>query len=277
MSASSPNPNLNPDNIDYAPTSNVARLHAAVAREKNVPVAKATPITMGIIAGIAGLALVAGAYFASNIGSIGSWGVANVIGYRYVPEPPEGASAAAGPTEEKLHEPDLWIAQGQSQYALCAACHQTTGEGVPGQYPPLKGSEFVIHGEKRLVAILKHGIVGSLTVNGKAFNGTMEPLGSTKLNDKQLAQVLSYIRNSWGNKASVIYEDQVKALAKELGNRPAYSEAELRAIPEGDNAPPSEWPEKLKKAAGGAAAPAAPPAGAPAAGTPAPTPTPAPK
>ena len=90
----------------------------------------------------------------------------------------------------------------------------------------------------------------------------MQPLGAG-LPDKDLAQLLSYIRNEWGNKASIIYEDQVKAVRKELGNRSPYSEAELRAIPADANAPASEWIEKLKAGAapaGGAPAAAAPPA-----------------
>lgn len=263
-----------PDNIDYAHTSNVARMHAAVAREKIEPIAKATPITLGVIAGIMGLAIIAGGYFGSNTGPITDWGTANIKGYGYKPQLPDGSRSAPPPSEEKLHEPEAWLAQGRAEYALCASCHQLSGEGVAGQFPPLKNSEFVIKGERRLVAILKHGIAGGLSVNGKSFNGNMEPLGSTKLTPKQLAQVLSYVRNEWGNKGSLLYEDQIVALAKELGNRPSYSEAELRAIDENANAPASTWPERLLKAAAGGA-PA--PAGAPAAGTPAPTPTPAPK
>lgn len=248
------------DNIDYSHTVNVARMHAAVAREKNVPAAKATPITLGVIAGIVGLAIIAGGYFGANTGPISKWGVANIKGYGYKLELPEGTSSAPPLTDTELHQPEAWLAQGRAEYALCASCHQLSGEGTPGQYPPLKNSEFVIKGEKRLVAILKHGITGSLTVNGKAYNGVMEPLGSTKLTAKQLAQVLSYIRNEWGNKASIIYEDQINALSKELGNRPSYTDTELRAIDENANAPASEWPEKLKKAAGGAAAATPPPA-----------------
>ncbi len=268
-----------PDNIDYARTSNVARMHAAVAREKIEPIAKATPITLGVIAGIAGLAFIAGAYFGSNTGPISRLGDANVKGYGYKPDFGEGTGPGARPlTPEQQHEPEVWIAQGKQVYANCASCHQPSGVGSPGQYPPLKNSEFVIKGEKRLVAVLHHGVAGSLTVNGQSFNGVMEPWGSSKLGPKQTAQVLSYIRNEWGNKGSIIYEDQVVALFKELGKPNTLSDATLRAIPEDANAPASEWPEKLKKAAGGAAAPvpgtAAPaPAGAPA---PAPAPPPAP-
>ncbi|HEX2751467.1 MAG TPA: cytochrome c, partial [Verrucomicrobiales bacterium] len=165
-----------PDNIDYARTSNVARMHAAVAREKIEPIAKATPITLGVIAGIAALAFVAGAYFGSNTGPINRLGDANVKGYGYKPYFGEGLGSGAKPlTPEQQHEPDVWIAAGKQVYANCASCHQTSGTGVAGQYPPLKDSEFVTKGEKRLVAVLHHGVAGSLTVNGQSFNGVMEP------------------------------------------------------------------------------------------------------
>lgn len=263
---SSPTPNPMPDNIDYAHTSNVARMHAAAAREKGEPVAKPSPIPLGIIAAIAALAIIAGSYRGANTGS--DFSAANIKGYDYPRNyrgvPPVGP-AELSPLE--LHQPENWILAGKAKYGTCAACHAGNGEGQPGQFPPLKGSEFVVNGEKRLVAILQHGINGSLTVNGKPYNGQMMPLGAG-LPDKDLAQLLSYIRNEWGNKASVIYEDQVKALRAELGNRSPYSEAELRAIPEDANAPVSEWIEKLK-------APAAPAAGTPAAAAPAPAAPPA--
>jgi mono/diheme cytochrome c family protein len=267
-----------PDNIDYARTSNVARMHAAVAREKSEPIAKATPITLGVIAGIAGLAIIAGGYLGSNTGPISKWGDANIKGYGYKTDFGDVGHAAKGLTPEQLHEPENWIAQGRTVFSNCASCHQTTGVGIAGQYPPLKGSEFVIKGEKRLAAVLWHGLVGSVNVNGQTFNGVMDPWGSAKLTPTQTAQVLSYIRNDWGNKGSVIYEDQVVALGKELGPPAALNEEKLRAIPEDANAPPSKWPELLKKAAGGAAAPGTP-APAPGAAAPAPTPapTPAPK
>lgn len=250
------------DNIDYAPTSNVARLHAAAAREKDDPAAKGTPIPLGIVAAVAAIAILAGNYFGGNTGT--NYGVANIKGYDY-PLEFDGVGGAAAPelSPLELHQPANWLAAGKAKYAQCAACHQGTGEGQPGQFPHLKGSEFVINGEKRIIAILQHGINGSLTVDGKPFNGQMLPLGSG-MPDKDLAQVLSYIRNEWGNKASIIYEDQVNAVRKEIGNRSPYSEADLRAIPQDANAPASKWPAELLKA-GGPAAPAAGPA-APATG-----------
>jgi mono/diheme cytochrome c family protein len=267
---SAPTPNPMPDNIDYSHTSNVARMHAAAAREKGEPAAKPTPISLSVVAAIAAVAILAGSYRGANSGD--DLAGANVKGYNY-PLNFKGLPPVVIPEPDpiELHQPQNWIAVGKGVYGTqCGACHQATGEGMPGQYPPLKGSEFVVKGEKRLAAILLHGITGALTVNGKPFNGTMEPIGTQKLNDVSLAQVLSYIRNDWSNQASVIYEDQIKALKKELGARPPYSEAELREIPEDANGPPSEWPAKLLVPAAGTT-PAAGTAAPPAAGAPAPT------
>jgi len=276
---SAPTPNPMPDNIDYSHTSNVARLHAAAAREKSEPAAKATPISLWIVAGVVALGMMAGSYRGANTGS--DFASANIKGYSYPLQfedmPPIGSTE---PSELEQHQPEYWLAMGKSVYSnACVTCHTATGDGQPGLYPPLKLSEFVIKGERRLVAILQHGVAGSLTVNGKPFNGQMQPLGAN-MTPKQLGQVLSYIRNNdWGNKASIIYDDQIVALRKELGNRASYTEAELREIAEDANAPASKWPEELKKAgapaAAGAAAPGTPAAAA-APGAPAATPPAAP-
>lgn len=254
-----------PDNIDYAHTSNVTRMHAAAARESGDPMARSTPISIGIVALIAGIAILAGNYFGGNTGN--DFSAANIKGYDY---PPKFDGAEGGPPPEmselEKHQPANWIGFGKSIYSnQCSSCHNPEGTGTAGQYPHLKASEFVIQGEQRLTAILLHGVTGPLTVDGKAFNGQMLPLGTSPLNSTELAQVLSYIRNAWGNSGSVIYEDQIKEAKKILGNRQSYTEAELRALDKDAPLPKSEWPAKL--AAGGAAA---------APGTPAPAPAPAP-
>lgn len=252
MSATSPNPM--PENIDYARTANVARMHSAASREKADPAAKPTPVSLWAVVFIGAVGIIAGGYFGSNTGK--AFGVANTKGYSYELEFPEGVGGGSIElSPEELRKPENWRLAGKAIYGQCVACHSASGEGQPGLYPPLKGSEFVINGEKRLVAILQHGITGALTVNGKPYNGQMQPLGG-QMSNTQLAQLLSYIRTEWGNSASVIYEDQIEKLRKELGNRPSYSESELRAIPADANAPASEWVEKLKAVEGAVPPPA---------------------
>ncbi len=258
-----------PDNIDYNRTANVSRLHAAAAREKGEHTISNTPVSLWIVLGVTLLALTAGAFFAGNVGS--DWSIANRKGYVYTAEMPAGVGTVAGemdPLEKR--QPANWINAGKAVYSNCVACHQPTGLGMAGQFPHLKGSEFVIHGEKRLAAILLRGMSGPCVVDGKSFNGNMQSWNAS-LTPPQIAQVISYIRNEWGNVASVVYEDQIieaKKLVGPLGTQ--LTEAELRAIPQDENLPPSTWVEKLKAGAtaGGSAPGGAAPA--PAAGVAAP-------
>lgn len=93
--------------------------------------------------------------------------------------------------------------------AQCVACHQATGAGLPGVFPPLAGSEWVAAKDALPVNILLHGISGKLTVKGSAYNGAMPPF-KDKLSDAEIAAVLSYVRSNFGNSAGKISADTVK-------------------------------------------------------------------
>lgn len=94
--------------------------------------------------------------------------------------------------------------------ANCVACHQATGLGLAGVFPPLAGSEWVLGRERVAINILLHGVSGKLTVKDTAYNGQMPPF-KDKLNDAEIAAVLSYVRSSFGNSASKITADLVQA------------------------------------------------------------------
>ncbi|MBS0370841.1 MAG: cytochrome c [Proteobacteria bacterium] len=87
--------------------------------------------------------------------------------------------------------------------AQCSACHQATGQGIPGVFPPLAGSEWATGKERLIVQILLHGIDGPITVKGANYQGAMPNFGE-KLNDAEIAAVTSYVRKQWGNTASPI-------------------------------------------------------------------------
>ncbi len=87
--------------------------------------------------------------------------------------------------------------------ATCTACHQASGLGLPNQFPPLVGSEWVTGSEERLIRIILHGLVGEIEVEGEMFTGAMPTWGPT-FKDEELAAVASYVRRSWGNKAALI-------------------------------------------------------------------------
>ena len=121
--------------------------------------------------------------------------------------------------------------QGKAVYANCVPCHQASGVGLPGQFPTLAGSDWVLGSEKRLVAILLKGLSGPLKVGEAAFNGAM-PGWEKALSDKKIAAVASYIRANWGNAGPEISEAKVNAVRKELSSRELpWSEADLLKIP----------------------------------------------
>lgn len=115
--------------------------------------------------------------------------------------------------------------------ARCAACHQAGGTGLPGVFPPLAGSEWVVGDEKVVVLAVLHGISGSLTVKGAKYNGAMPAFGG-QLTDDEIAGVLTWLRANFGNKAAAITGDKVGALRKESEARttPFNGDAELSAI-----------------------------------------------
>jgi ubiquinol-cytochrome c reductase cytochrome b subunit len=91
----------------------------------------------------------------------------------------------------------------------CVSCHGAKGQGVSG--PPLAGNPVVTGDPAKVIAIVKNGLSGSISVNGATFNGVM-PSWKTSLTPAQIAAVITYIRTSWGNNASHVSESQVKAV-----------------------------------------------------------------
>lgn len=121
-----------------------------------------------------------------------------------VNEMPADASVPDRPLEQRYK-------LGQEQFQLnCAVCHQSTGLGVPGAFPPLAKSDFLMSRSDKGIGILLHGINNEpVTVNGTHFQGVMPKLS---LSDDQIANILSYVRNSWGNKSPVVQAKDVKKL-----------------------------------------------------------------
>ena len=116
--------------------------------------------------------------------------------------------------------------------AHCAACHQATGKGLPGVFPPLDGSEWV-HGDTRVLAnILLHGVEGEIEVEGVTYKGSMPAF--QQLADAELARLASYIRSSWSNKAEAVtpelFENERKASPR---SKPFDGGAALKALTAG--------------------------------------------
>ena len=103
----------------------------------------------------------------------------------------------------------------------CAACHQASGLGVPGVYPPLAASEWVTGHQETLARILINGMNGPVEVAGKSYNGNMPAFGPNGLNlkPKDIAAVLTYIRQDWGNQASDITEATMNTYMQRYASR----------------------------------------------------------
>ena len=207
-------------------------MHAAIRREKNEPRAGLEPLSVWLIAVFA-VTIFAGAFYIGRYSG-------NFTGDSLDPRSTalvrkSSATASASQTTAELSP----AARGRKIFvANCATCHQPSGTGVPGQYPPLAGSEYVTGGTRRLGMIILKGLQGPLTVKGAQYGtAVMQPWEKT-LTDAKIADVLTYIRSDWGNNAPPVGAEEVAALRKEMAGRTeSLTEADLRAIPADANLP----------------------------------------
>jgi nitrite reductase (NO-forming) len=98
---------------------------------------------------------------------------------------------------------------------LCFACHQPDGRGLPNVFPPLAGSDFLQADHERAIRIVLKGLSGPVVVNGKTINSLMPPQEAV-LTDNQIADVLTYVLNSFGNSGDPVTPDKVKAVRNEM-------------------------------------------------------------
>jgi mono/diheme cytochrome c family protein len=86
---------------------------------------------------------------------------------------------------------------GETYQNFCIACHQANGQGLAGAFPPLAKSDYLMNNRAKSIHAVKYGLQGEITVNGTKYNSVMADLGLT---DEEIANVLNYVTNSWGNK-----------------------------------------------------------------------------
>ena len=122
--------------------------------------------------------------------------------------------------------------KGQALYegkATCFGCHGKDGKGIDNMGPPLQASEWVVGDSERLISVLLHGLMGPIKVNQKQYNLSMVMPGFVNnLNDKELTDISTYLRNSWGNVAANIPASAFKKIReKTAGRQIPYTEKEL--------------------------------------------------
>ncbi len=146
----------------------------------------------------------------------------------YEPHPDFAALEASWPPDPGKAE----RLKGRRIYeTVCAACHQPSGMGTPGQFPPLVASEWVLaEGANRLIRLVLNGIQGPITVGGQPFNNAMPPWGPA-LKDDEIAAVISYVRSEWGNKASAVTPKEIELIRAQVADHAPWSPEELLKIP----------------------------------------------
>ena len=111
--------------------------------------------------------------------------------------------------------------------AKCAVCHQMDGAGIPGVYPTLVGSELATGDPELPIKIVLHGFQGPIERNGTQYNGVMQPW-KNDLSDQEIADVLTFVRTSWGNSAAEVSAEAVAEVREATKSRAgAYTEEEL--------------------------------------------------
>jgi mono/diheme cytochrome c family protein len=103
------------------------------------------------------------------------------------------------------------IKRGEQIYTdMCITCHLPNGKGVPKAFPPLTDSDYLRNKQTESIKAVKNGMSGKIVVNGITYNSVMSPLG---LSDEEVADVMNYINNSWGNKIkNIVTPEKVSKL-----------------------------------------------------------------
>ncbi len=122
---------------------------------------------------------------------------------------PVAAAAAAAQSGTLTKEGQ--VAAGQALFAgTCSTCHQADGKGMAGVFPPLAGSDYLAKGNAALIGVVLNGLTGPVTVNGQDYNSVMPPM--SQLTDDEIANILTYVQNSWGNAGGQVSKEEVAAV-----------------------------------------------------------------
>ncbi|MEM7010817.1 MAG: cytochrome c [Verrucomicrobiota bacterium] len=199
-------------NLDYSHRPSVANAHS---REKSEPGMGSEGIPFSAIIVAAIVLLAGGSYLVAHTPFDSPDSIYTVA--EYTPEP---RPKVEGMEVEQLTWGEKWLKDGKRSYNnVCGACHKPDGTGQAGVgIPPLVSSSWVTEGNEQLVQIVLGGLSGPIEVNGTNYGSAVMP-PQASLTDKQIAQVLSYVRREFGEGASFVTEDQVAAGRAKHGSR----------------------------------------------------------
>lgn len=134
--------------------------------------------------------------------------------YHAMERSPTASSASMAAKVPASTDPSARIIAGERLYTTyCMGCHQPEGRGMQGTFPPLAKSDYLMTDKSRAIAAVLNGLTGPVEVNGQRYNGVMPPMGHLK--DDEIADILSYVRQAWGNggdavSAAEVAEERVK-------------------------------------------------------------------
>src|SRR5262249_5975028 len=143
----------------------------------------------------------------NRVGYSGKGAHADYPATKAPPSPAPVATAAAALGKGTLDLPTQIAAGGVLFKGTCSVCHQAAGQGIPSVFPPLAKSDFLMADKRRSVEIVLKGLNGPVTVNGQSFNSSMPPM--SQLRDDEIANILTFVRNSWGNQGEPVTAKEV--------------------------------------------------------------------
>jgi mono/diheme cytochrome c family protein len=141
--------------------------------------------------------------------------------------PAPAAPAVPAAAEAFVKASDDQMKRGAAVYArTCIACHQPTGMGLPPVFPPIANAPIVVGNPELPIKFILQGLMGPITVGGTTYNSMMPPVPG--VSDAEIADVLTYVRQSFGNQGNPVSADQVKAVRAATAGRTApWTTAEL--------------------------------------------------
>lgn len=203
-----------------ADSPDIQEIHRAVLREQFEPSEGQQRVPIALFLLFIGLAMWAGYYLSEYDGNFQPNVYDGPEAFRLM-----DLAKASVKTERKVDP----LLLGKRLFNNCSACHQPSGEGVPGKYPPLNQSEWVLGDDRILARILLNGLNGPVVVRGSAFNDQMPAW--KHLSDRDIAAVLTYIRQTWDNKGATVDEATIAAVRSEVGSRTQpFTSDELAAL-----------------------------------------------
>ncbi|PTY06601.1 cytochrome C [Opitutaceae bacterium EW11] len=216
-----PDPREHNTRIEQAGASDesIQDVHAILAREKPEPHEGYSPMPLFVLGFVSAIIFIGAIYIVRHRAGF------DPLAYdeRYDP-----SMAATNAAPVKVDP----IAEGKKLFMTCAACHQPTGQGVPGVFPPLVKSEWVNGSEDRVIRILLNGLSGPVKVEGNTYNNAMPAFGPGGYgwSDEKISYILTYVRQEWGNTGAPITPEKVAEIRKAVGQRKPWAAEELEAI-----------------------------------------------